>query len=113
MASTSPPRPWSRRRSGSSSGVTSVCNRLLPGTTLLQIGDLPAAQRCLSVGLSTLDDHAARDRNLYLVRLTETQLRAGRSDEARHTAGQAVEAAAGIDSPRVAARMTQLLAALP
>jgi tetratricopeptide (TPR) repeat protein len=83
------------------------------GTSLLSIGDLAAAERCLTAGLATLDGDSARDRNLYLVRLAETQLRAGRLDEAAATTREAIDAAAGIDSIRVQHRVEDLLDELP
>ena len=83
------------------------------GTALVDIGDLAAAERSLTAGLSTLDSDAARDRNLYLVRLAEVQLRGGRLDEAAATAWQAIDAAADIDSARVRARVAHLLERLP
>jgi hypothetical protein len=83
------------------------------GTALLHIGDLTAAERCLSAGLATLDGDSARDRNLCLVRLAETRLRAGRPDEAAATARQAIDAAAGIDSARVQHGVQNLLDELP
>ncbi len=83
------------------------------GTALLDIGDLQAAERSLTAGLSTLDGDSARDRNLYLVRLAEVQLRGGRLDEAAANARQAIDAAADIDSARVRARVAHLLDELP
>jgi hypothetical protein len=83
------------------------------GTALLGIGDLDAAERCLTAGLSSLNGGSARDRNLYLVSLAETRLRAGKFDEAAATAGHAIDDAAGLDSTRVQRRVDRLLDELP
>lgn len=83
------------------------------GTALLDIGDLGAAERSLTAGLSGLDGDSARDRNLYLVRLAHVRLRTGRLDEATSTAREAVTAAAGVDSTRVRRQVRQLLDRLP
>jgi hypothetical protein len=83
------------------------------GTALLEIGDLPATERCLTAGLATLDTDAARHRNLYLVRLAEVQLRTGRLHEAAITTRQAIDAATDIDSNRVHTRVAHLLKELP
>jgi hypothetical protein len=83
------------------------------GTALLEIGDLAAAERSLTAGLATLDRDAARDRNLYLSRLAEVQLRGGRLDEAAVTARAAIDAGDGIDSARVRQRVDALLDQLP
>lgn len=53
------------------------------------------------------------DRNLYLVRIAETQLRTNRIDEADATARAAIEAATGIDSARVQQRVDALLTQFP
>ncbi len=83
------------------------------GTALLEIGDLDAAERTLTAGLATLDGDAARDRNLYLTRLAEVQLRGDRLDEAAVTARAAIDAADSIDSARVHQRVDALLDQLP
>ncbi len=83
------------------------------GTALLEIGDLAAAERTLTAGLATLDGDATRDRNLYLTRLAEVQLRADRFDEAAVTARAAIDAADSIDSARVHQRVDALLDQLP
>jgi tetratricopeptide (TPR) repeat protein len=83
------------------------------GTALLDIGDVDAAERSLTAGLSTLDGDAVRDRNLYLVRLAEVRLRTGRLDEATATAREAVTAAAELDSTRVRRQVGHLLDQLP
>ncbi|MEH1124847.1 hypothetical protein [Micromonospora sp. CPCC 206061] len=83
------------------------------GTALLAINDLPAAERSLGAGLDTLDADSTRDRNLYLVRIAETQLRTNRIDEADATARAAIDAATGIDSARVQQRLDALLKQFP
>ena len=83
------------------------------GTALLEIGDLDAAERTLTAGLATLDGDAARDRNLYLTRLAEVQLRGGRLDEVAVTARAAIDAGDSIDSARVQHRVDALLDQLP
>jgi tetratricopeptide (TPR) repeat protein len=83
------------------------------GTALLGIGDLEAAERSLTTGLATLDGDSARDRNLYLVRIAELQLREDRLDEAAETTRQALDASADIDSARVHARIAELLDRFP
>lgn len=83
------------------------------GTALMDVGDLVAAERSLTAGLTTLDANSARERNLYLVRLAEVRMRGGRLDEAVGTAQAAVDAAAHIDSARVRTRMTALLDRMP
>ena len=100
---------WDSRRPGADPGwvywMPQPSLTAEAGTALLDIGDLGAAERSLTAGLSTLDSNSARDRNLYLVRLAEVQLRGGRLDEAAATARQAIDAAADIDSCRVHARV--------
>jgi hypothetical protein len=83
------------------------------GTALLDIGDLPAAQRCLSAGLATLDAGAVRDRSLYLVRVAQAQLRSGHLDAAAATTRQVIEAAAAVNSMRVYTRIGDMLDEFP
>jgi hypothetical protein len=83
------------------------------GTALAAIGDLDNAEANLRAGLATLDDNSARERDLYLVRLAEIQLAAGRLDEAATTARQAIDGASYINSPRVGSRVDALLNKLP
>jgi transcriptional regulator with XRE-family HTH domain len=83
------------------------------GTALMDIGDLAAAERSLRAGLATLDDNSMRERNLYLVRLAEVQLRGDRLDEAALTAQQAIDVAAHVDSARVHADVDRLLGEMP
>src|SRR5213078_3231750 len=70
-------------------------------------------ERSLKAGMATLGADSARDRNLYLVRLAEVQLRGGRLDEAAATTRQAIDAATDIDSARVRSRVTRLLDEMP
>lgn len=83
------------------------------GTALLDIDDLAAAETSLTAGMAMLDQDSARERNLYLVRLAEVQLRGGRLDEAADTTRQAIDAGENIDSVRVRGRVTRLLDQLP
>ncbi|MEJ3742936.1 hypothetical protein WEI85_06580 [Actinomycetes bacterium KLBMP 9797] len=83
------------------------------GTALLTINDLPAAERSLTAGLETLDADSTRDRNLYLVRIAEAQVRTDRIDEGTVTARAAIDAAAGVDSTRVQQRVDDLLGQFP
>jgi ATP/maltotriose-dependent transcriptional regulator MalT len=93
---------------GRSSGREEVCQmracpagRIAAHLALLHIGDLAAAERTLTSGLSTLDTQATRDRTLYLVRLAELQHQAGRLDEATATAQAASQTAEDLTSARV------------
>ncbi|MFC7484412.1 hypothetical protein ACFQX7_36375 [Luedemannella flava] len=108
---------WSRRRAEDDPGwvywMPQPSLTAEAGTALLEIGDLAAAERCLTAGLSTLDASSARERNLYLVRLAEAQLRSGRLDEAVATAHEAIDATNGVDSVRVSRRMDHLLDEFP
>jgi tetratricopeptide (TPR) repeat protein len=79
------------------------------GTALAAIGDLDNAEANLRAGLQTLDDNSARERNLYLLRIAETQLAGGRLDEAVTTARQTIDGAAYINSPRVGSEVDVLL----
>lgn len=83
------------------------------GTTLLDIGDLSAAQRCLTAGVATLDPGAVRDRNLYHVRIGQAHLRAGNLDAAASSTEQVIDMAATVESARVHARVDQLLGEFP
>jgi transcriptional regulator with XRE-family HTH domain len=83
------------------------------GTALLDAGDLGAAEHSLTVGMEGLDDNSARERNLYLVRMSEVRLRDGRLDEATTTAREALDSAVGVDSARVRQRMDHLMDAMP
>lgn len=83
------------------------------GIALLHVGDLPAAERCLTAGLANLDANCIRDRQLYLVRIAEVQRRGGRLDEAVGTTHRVVTAAASIDSPRVQTEIGHLIDRMP
>jgi hypothetical protein len=83
------------------------------GTALATTGDLGNAEANLRAGLQALDDNSARERNLYLVRIAETQLAGGRLDEAGLTARQAINGATYINSPRVGSGVDSLLSKLP
>ena len=93
-------------------GLTSRITQPRSGT-MLAVGDLPAAEQSLAEGLAGLDAESARERNLYLVRLAEVQLRSGRLDQAADTTRQAIDAAAGVNSTRVQDQVRQLLEQLP
>lgn len=83
-------------------------------TALMESGDLRAAERNLREGLRSPDGCPGhRDRALYLARLGETQLLAGRLDEAAATTHQAVEMAAGVDSTRVRTRVDTVIDLIP
>jgi hypothetical protein len=83
------------------------------GTALMDMGDLAAAERALTDGLATLDAESVRERNLYLVRLAETQLRGGRLDEAAATAGRAIDSIGAVESARIRQRMRLLFSQMP
>ncbi|MBG6134187.1 helix-turn-helix domain-containing protein [Longispora fulva] len=83
------------------------------GTAMINLRQLSHADELLHAGLATLSPAATRDRNLYLVRIAETSLSAGRLDEAMASARAAIDAAAGVDSSRVTQRLTGLLDQLP
>ncbi|MEU4241038.1 helix-turn-helix transcriptional regulator [Actinoplanes sp. NPDC026619] len=83
------------------------------GTALMEIGDLPAAERSLIAGMATLDEGSAREKSLYLTRIAEVQLLDSRLDEAIVTAHGAIDAADGVDSARVRAQLGRLIDRLP
>ncbi len=82
-------------------------------TALMHAGDYANAEAHLTAGLNGAADAGPRDRTLYLARLAETRLLAGRQDEAVATVHDAVELGAGVDSARVRARVDGVIALIP
>lgn len=80
-------------------------------TALRDAGELAAAERQLTTGMAGLPADAARDRQLYLVRLADVQHRAGRLDEATTTAAAALHL--GAPTGRVGAAFDTVLDAMP
>lgn len=86
------------------------------GTALLEIGETRRAEESLAQGLASLGSGSARDRNLYLIRLADTQYADGRPDQAllsAHLAIDTLTSSPGMDSPRVDARVNAFLRKLP
>jgi hypothetical protein len=83
------------------------------GTAILETGHPQQAEQMLVDGLAELSADAARERNLYLVRIAEAQLATGQLDQAAATAEHAIAAGTAIDSARVAERTTALLRQFP
>lgn len=83
------------------------------GTTLAAMGEPRRAEEFLRQGLAGLPEEAARERDLYLIRIAEAQLRDQRLAEAVHTAAEAVDATAGVESVRVRERIADFVRQLP
>ena len=75
------------------------------GIALAQLGEAGKAERLITKGLHLEDTDQQRGRAFHTFWLAMTQLQQGSLDQACATAGIALDLAAGVDSPRVAAHV--------